>query len=511
MRTLVPVSVVLLLAGPVPEFAQSTSASPYVPIAHWSMPFIEQLIDAGVIPDPTPLTRPFKQRDVLRSLRALDTTRLDATTRQTIRRILREWQADTTRPTYRIELSAGAQASNYAFRDPLELGRDTVGATTRLHVIDSRAYGSAGGEADLRFGPFVAVSHLVVDTRVQHDPDWYGAVDNATRFNEAYVNGQWRHAEVFFGILDRNWGPSGVQGLLLSPNPYGPNHLELEFGTARVKLQSVSMQLDTRDSAGRPINRYLIENRLWLNPKGRWTLAIWDASAISGTGRQLEPWFLNPAGITYFASSNTGTNGNNFLGVDVERHGKPTLFGQFMIDDIQVSRNDAADYKPASYGLTIGAKGPLAARTSWLLFYTQVANLTYRNEDDLQTPQYHNLPSGRNFDDYDQATAKLRILAARTLVLEPELTVLRQGEGDPRKVHPLVPQYLVTPVLFQGVVQRTVLAALAASWQMGDCSIVANGGVHFTSNAGHVTGVSHTQFVGSLAVTYRFHHEAPLP
>jgi hypothetical protein len=88
---------------------------------------------------------------------------------------------------------------------------------------------------------------------------------------------------------------------------------------------------------------------------------------------------------------------------------------------------------------------------------------------------------------------------------------LRQGEGDPRALHPLVPAYRSTPVLFQGIVQRTVRAAVAASWQAGDCSVVANAGVHFTSNAGHVTGVSQTQFVGSLAVTYRFHHDAPLP
>src|SRR3989454_8355458 len=39
--------------------------------------------------------------------------------------------------------------------------------------------------------------------------------DNATRWEEGYVSGQWRHGEVFFGILDRNWGPSGIQGVLL--------------------------------------------------------------------------------------------------------------------------------------------------------------------------------------------------------------------------------------------------------------------------------------------------------
>jgi hypothetical protein len=137
--------------------------------------------------------------------------------------------------------------------------------------------------------------------------------------------------------------------------------------------------------------------------------------------------------------------------------------------------------------------------------------LTYRNQDDMQVPLYFGLGTGRNFDDYDQATAKLSLILRPALALVPEVTVLRQGEGDPRLPQPLSPQYPSTPVLFQDVVARTVRLALGGSWQRGGVSVTGNGGVHLVHNAGHVPGASQTQWVGSIAVTYRFHHHDVLP
>jgi hypothetical protein len=48
----------------------------------------------------------------------------------------------------------------------------------------------------------------------------YGKKDRviAGRFAEAYVSAQWRR-ELFFGSLDRNWGPRFTEGLLVSPSP----------------------------------------------------------------------------------------------------------------------------------------------------------------------------------------------------------------------------------------------------------------------------------------------------
>jgi hypothetical protein len=212
-----------------PHRLAGQEASPYVPLAHWAMPYVEQLISAGVLEDPTPLTRPLKQADLVRALEAVDTSNLGEAVTATIRRLHAEFKPDVHGPRYRVDLNGGLAAATYTVRDPLELGR---GAPPRQS--GNHAFANGGGQLLFAFGPFVGVSHPTVDTRLALDPDWFGTSDNATRFAEGYVSGQWRFGELFFGILDRNWGPSGIQGLLLSDNPYSLDHLALTVGMTRI-------------------------------------------------------------------------------------------------------------------------------------------------------------------------------------------------------------------------------------------------------------------------------------
>ncbi len=496
----------LLLCAAAPLAAQE--ASPYVPLEHWSMPYVEHLIASGVLRDPTPLTRPIRRADLVRALEAVDTLVVSDAVYATVRRLLRAFRPAARGPSYRLAGDLGLAAATYNVRDPLELGR---GVPARPYG-PSRLYGNVGAEAQLQFGPGIAVTHLYEDTRLRTDPEWYDGRRNGVRAAEAYVNGQWRYAEVFFGVLDRNWGPSGVPGLLLSSNPYDLDHLAVTLGPPSVHLQAIVTELDPlTDSTGATVNRFMMQHRLYVRPKGRWTIALWEGSVWSGVGRQAEPWYLNIVNVGYLVQGYAGTgNVNTFTGVDMERRGATTLFGQFMLDDIQYQRQVASDLKPTSYGLTVGAKGGLHW-TAWSAFYTRVANLTYRNEDDFQVPLFHGLPTGRNFADYDQATVKLGILTRSGALVEPELTVLRQGEGDPRLPHPLVPDYPATATIFQGVVERTIRLALGGNWQRASWGVVANGGVHFVHNAGHVTGTSATHFVGSVGLTYRFHTDHTVP
>lgn len=494
----------LLLVATAPVSAQE--ASPYVPLQHWAMPYVEHLISMGVLVDPTPLTRPLKQADLVRALAAVDTLQVNDATYATIRRLLAEFRREVHGPRYRVDADAGIAGATYVVRDPLELGR---GVPARPYG-PSRMLGSAGAVLQIQFGPGIAVTHPYEDTRLRYDPDWFDTRKNGLRAAEAYLSGQWRYADVFFGILDQNWGPSGVQGLLLSDNPYDFDHLAISVGPQSVKLQAIVGQLDTRtDSTGASVNRFMLQHRLYVHPRGRWTVAVWEGSVWSGVGRQAEPWYLNIMNLgLHVAGYNADVK--SFEGLDIERRGAVTVFGQVMAGDIHINRGSPAELKPASYGLTAGAKGGFRG-TGWTLFYTQVANITYRDEDPLTVPLYHFLGTGRNFADYDQATAKLGILTGPGVLLEPEVTVLRQGEGDPRLALPPVSAYPITPVVFQGVVERTIRLALGGSFERRGWGVVANGGVHLVHNAGHVTGTTATHFVGSLGLTVRLHTEGALP
>src|SRR5438046_4239232 len=50
-------------------------ASPCVPFGHSAPPYLEHLTAAGVVGEPSPLTRPLRQSDVLRALATVDTLR----------------------------------------------------------------------------------------------------------------------------------------------------------------------------------------------------------------------------------------------------------------------------------------------------------------------------------------------------------------------------------------------------------------------------------------------------
>ena len=490
-------------------FAFAQTASPYVPVDYWGMPYIEHFIASGRMVDPAPLTRPLRADQVVSALEAMDTTRLWSGELKVVRALLADLRRTEQGPYGRIDGDVGVAAATYAERDSLELGR---GVPNRSYD-DKRGFGSAGLNLQLDFGPVVLVTHPVADTRLKFDPDWYGKKDRAIagRTAESYIDAQWHFGELFFGRLDRNWGPSPAQGLLLSPDPYGLDHLGLVLGTSGIQLQAIVTQLDTRlDTLGNSQRRFMTQHRLWIHPPGAWTVSLWEGNVWSGTDRGLEPWFLNVMNLGFLEQVNTNTNVNSLIGADFELHARTTLFGQVMLDDIQIDKKTATDKKPASWGLTIGAKGGLGA-ASWTAFYTQVADLTYRNEDNLQIPLYHGLGTGRNFSDYDQATLKLGWIAPGGLLLEPELTLVRQGEGDPRLPHPVFTAYPTTSALFQGIVQRTWRAALGATWQRGPIHFSANGGVHYNQNDGHLTGQTKTRFVGTVALSWRFHGGGRLP
>ena len=477
------------------------SASPYLPIGHWSTPYIEHLITRGVVVDPTPLTRPWREAVIVQALKDADTTAMTGAERAQVARIVAALDDPEAGPRARVDLDVGVAAANFSRRDPLR--------------ADSTGHGTVNGGAnlDFRFGPIVAVTHPELDTRLKYDPDWYGRKNRviAGRTDEAYLSAQWRYGEVFFGSLDRNWGPAAVQGLLLSPNPYSLTHLAVNVGTSGFQLQAWVTQLnDLTDSTGATIHRYMVQHRLWVKIPAGWTVSAWEGSVTSGNGRTLEPWFANLMDLGYLEQVNTNTNVNSFLGLDFQRRGRTSVFGQFLLDDIQVDKSAASDKKPSSYGLTLGAQGS-AAGMAWMAFYTRVANLTYRNEDNTMVPLFFGLGTGRNYDDYDQLTLKGSVLTGPGVMLEPELTLLRQGQGDPRLPHPPVSAYPTTAGIFQGIVERTFRVALGARADGSHFGISGNAGLHFVHNEAHVSGVSGTRFVGQIAVTYRFGGETPLP
>jgi hypothetical protein len=155
--------------------------------------------------------------------------------------------------------------------------------------------------------------------------------------------------------------------------------------------------------------------------------------------------------------------------------------------------------------LTLGAQGGLA-RFGWTAFYTRVTNLTYRTPNPAEAVMRRNVGLGRNFADYDQLTLRGSMIAGPSVLLEPEVTVLRQGQGDFRLPYPSVAQFDSTPTIFVEPVTRTVRLAIAGRAARGRWVISGNGGVHLINN-----GPEKMRWVGTIALTWRTKKEGRIP
>jgi len=477
-------------------------ASPYVPVGHWAMPFVEHLIAAGRMADPSPLSRPLRVDELMRALAAVDSNVVTGSEWAVVKRIRGEFDRKMRGPSARMDVNAGIAGASHARRDPLRAAG--VGHATF----------NGGAALTFYFGPAVVFTHPYFDTRLKWDPDYYGKKDRviAGRFAESYISGQWRYAEVFFGSMDRNWGPRFTQGLLVSPSPYSYDQLDFKVGTAGIYFEGILTQLDVlADTAGVMNQRHFGAPRLVVRPPSNTTFALWEGTITAGEGRDLEPWFANIFSLGLIQQYDQNSPSNNLLGFDVTTRIKRTqLFGSVLIDDIQVDNNSAGDQEPSSYGLTLGAQGGIS-RVGWTAFYTQISNLAYRTPSPPEIVMRRNVGLARNFSDYDQLTLRGSVIAGPGALIEPEITLLRQGEGDFRLPYPTVAQFDSTPTLFAGVVERTVRLALAGRVAHGRWVVSGDGGVHLIDNYQHVDGSSKTKWVGRIALEWRTKKEGRIP
>jgi hypothetical protein len=496
-------AVALLL--PSAAVAQALPPHAYLPLEHWATPFVEHLIDRGVVRDPTPMMRPWIVSAVVRALAETDTTRLTGPERATVRRIRESLTAPDREVLATASAEFGGRAATHGRRLEFALREAGPGSVTA----------QGGFSLGLQFGPGVLYMHPRLEDHLDTDPD-FAAFDQPLegRFPEAYAGVRTKYLDLDYGVIRRNWGPLGLPGLLLSDWPLGYDHFFLDAGPRIARLSMVVAQLDALpNNAGVLARRYFIAHRLRVRP-ARWLdLAAWQGTILSGPNRSLDLWFLTPVKVTFETRDQRREAANVWIGGDGEvRLGRWRLSGALTLDDIQIFRSGGpTDEEPPSFALTATVARPVGPVRVWL-GYTLVSNLMYRPIERTESPYDGVNPArnrigtglARNYSDYDQLTLRVSAVPLPGVVLAPELTLLRQGEGDFRLPSPPVVEFPTTPTLFAGVVERVYRAAVAGTVDLaGYASVEGNAGVHRRANAGRVPGASATEFVGGLIVRLR--------
>ena len=438
------------------------------------------------------MVRPFRRADAVRVLAAADTSASAGDS--TLIRRLRQAFDDPAGNVWHLEGRVGAQGYTHARRELLHpVGPDGV-----------RPYAEVGASA--AFGNVLLVSRPVVEPRLVDDPDWIGRreLKVAGRLADAYISAQFKYGSLFYGQMDRNWGPVGLPGIPLSNYGYERQGLAIELGTGNIRLSALATDLrDQPDSLGQTVHRYYFVHRLHARLSRRLTLAPWEGIVISGSDRSFETRYRNPLSISYLANTiGLGDRGNVLLGLDVrwQAFGRTTLQAQLALDDFWY---DNRQRNRDRWALTLGAEGPVGRDAAWHALYTQVSSLALRTFVPADNFTDAGVGIGRNFSDQDQLTLQVSLPFRNKWLLTPELTLLRQGEGqidDPYPV-PDANGVLSTPALFIGVVERTYRAAVGVSGRSGPVDLTATAGFHHVVNSGHLEGRTVDRFEGRIQAT----------
>lgn len=493
-----------VLLGALAPARAAAQASPYIPLDDPRLPLLEHLIARGDIDDPSPMVRPFRRADAARVLAVADSVG-DGGSAALIRSLRADFEETPGEQFWRVAGRAGAQVYSHIRRDVLHpLGPDGV-----------RPYADFAGEAV--FGNFVVATRTAAEPRIADDPEWPGRHDLELiwRFPEAYLGAQFKHVTLFYGQMDRNWGPTGIAGLGVSDYAYPQVEAGFELGTETFRLLGLARTLeDERDDAGARVHRYFFAHRVGVRLSDRLRLGLWETTVIAGQDREFDARYRNPVALLLLANQyGLGADGNVLFGLDAQWRvaGRTLLEAQVALDDLQYENTSGEDRYPNRYAFTVAASGPLGARYAWRALYTQASSLAFRTLDPFESFTTGGVGLGRNFADQDQITVTVSVPGGTRWLFTPELTLLRQGQGRIGDPFPATGADAgEVPTLFIGTVEHTWRAAVGVSGRQGPLDLRASAGLHHVVDAGNVDGSTVDRFEGRLQATLGFSRRGAL-
>jgi hypothetical protein len=242
------------------------------------------------------------------------------------------------------------------------------------------------------FGAFRLDFAPRLEDRLLDDPDWPARTRGddrgiALRTPVARLVGDWRWARVELGEVERNWGPAGIPGLLVSPLGYSRRGLGFSVGPEALRFQWRTERLSSEPTStgDDPAPRWFTAHRLRWRPSQRWEVAVWEAMVTSEPDG-IDPARLNPLALYTFGQQfGIGDERNTSFGFDVAWRAGERLWleTQLLIDDIVLWNADENPY-PHRFGFTAQARSAPRGPWGWRAWATGLSGLalnTFRPEE----------------------------------------------------------------------------------------------------------------------------------
>jgi hypothetical protein len=289
---------------------------------------------------------------------------------------------------------------------------------------------------------FFACARYMIDENLANDPSYSGKVWRgfAGDAAQAYLAFRLPYFKVLAGRERVAWGQRSTGEMILSENAFPLDMVQLQGGWGAVQataffafLSSLAEQ-DSLDNATR-VNRYLSGHRISLNLFSKVQLGFSETIVYGGEDRRVEAYYVNPLLWYHGAQLNENRDDNTFFAFDFNLGPKRNLllYGELLIDDLQIENKSQGDKEPNELGYTGGffMLDP-AGLNGWELNleYTRINDWTYNQSLERNRYLHRNRLLGNPMGpDADDLAVNVSTWWRKGLRSEISFARGRKGEG----------------------------------------------------------------------------------
>jgi len=414
-----------------------------LPTYHWAYEYIDQLRVRGYFEDLFVLNTPYTRGEIARCLMKIKAGKTRPHQRDLflINRLYQEFKEEMD------ALSIKKESNSFTFNTVLMPGiKKDLGAETK----PSGSYRAGVG---FSIGDRLTIRTTVnFDDELVRDPTYWGKKKwgKAGYSEQGYARLSLGRFRLRFGRDFIKWGSGKSGNLLFSDYARPMDFLSMSAGFEFLKLSYFIAELDRMQLPDSLVvrykshyaRRYLAAHRLDLKLwRGRVNLGLSEAVLFGGPQRGLEFAYASPF-ITYFGVVENdrvgylgGGSGNLFASLDFALFPVKNceLFGEILIDDLQVEKTGPGDLEPPEWGLLLGFQiaDPLGWRnTNLWAEYVRITNRTYNTPSPWEKFLNCNRPIGYFLgNDFDRWEFNINHWLTEDLQVNLGLERIRRGEG----------------------------------------------------------------------------------
>ena len=257
--------------------------------------------------------------------------------------------------------------------------------------------------------PYIVIMNkTVMDQRFKYDdPLFYGDTNEWVygRVEDAYVLFKYKALKLFGGRISRNLGIINEPSLILSDNPYSYDHFGFNIDTKRLRFTFLTTRLNdifgydiqkvdqTREWSKRFFSLHRIEINLLKNLQ----LGLTEVALYGGPNQSVKADYINPMNLFQVNQYSKGVRINGFWALELfwKPKNNITIFNQFLIDDIDLKKENRATYPDRlGFASKLTFTDLFIEGSQLYCMYNRIENWTYISFRSWENYVYHQKSMG---------------------------------------------------------------------------------------------------------------------